>query len=100
MQLPQGELRDDALAALIPAAASGGYLDDSWLGAFNSAAARQNALLQALPSLAAAAPADAEALLNTWFTDPAARSRAEEAMRRPLPLRGAVMIGNTIIRVP
>src|SRR5690606_743050 len=100
MRLPQGELRDNALAALLPAAARGGYVDGNWLGAFSSATARQDALLQALPAMAAAAPADAEALLNTWFTDPAARSRAEAAMRRPPAPGGVVVIGNRIIQVP
>jgi hypothetical protein len=93
LRLPQGALRDSALAPLLRATTLQGYggPDASLLNAFSSDQTRQRAVLQIVQGLAYDDAARARAIADTNLGDPGLRAQAERIIeaarngpRRPI----------------
>jgi hypothetical protein len=82
LQLPSTDIRDRSLARLLTATAyrSSTTLDAVVLGAFGSDAARQQAVLRTVQSMAQGDALRARAIADTHLTDTALRAQAEAAL--------------------
>jgi hypothetical protein len=97
LQLPQGALRDRALTMLLTAAAqdASSALDGRVLNAFGSEAARQQAVLQVVQTLAYADATRARTIADTHLTEPAFRAQADRMIEaaRNAQQRGGIGFG-------
>jgi hypothetical protein len=99
--LDRGEIRDEALKALLSASARSGIVDDAVLSSFQSNEARQQALLATMANLGQRDRGLAERLIRQYITDPGLRAQAEVAIaggagsrpcQGPSPLCGRIRV--------
>ncbi len=83
--LPRGATRDQALVGVFSRLGRDAYvstIDWQLLSAFESDAARGQAVRQVVSMVGSRDPAEARSLIDRWITDPSMREQAEQALQQ------------------